>query len=282
VSRPSRPESEAGEGADDGGKPTVPCGSLIDLHFHALPAIDDGPASLEDALALCAAAQAGATSVVVATPHINFEYPDVDAGVVRAGVEELRAALARANIAIDLRPGAEVALSRAVELSDDQLGQLTLGGGPTVLLEFPWRAAATGMAAAAQRVGARGFQLLIAHPERTPLLRDNPGLVRSLVEGGAWCCLNAGSLSEGAGRGTRRTARALLDAGLIHAIASDAHDLVGRRPDLASRLDDAGLSAEEIAYFTRDGPAAILEGIRPGPPPRQVSRRGIRLRWAGR
>ena len=85
---------------------------------------------------------------------------------------------------------------RAVELSDDELRRLTLGGGPTVLLELPWRATGAGMAAAVARVADRGFGVLIAHPERTPLLRDDHDLVRALVDGGAWCCLNAASLTE--------------------------------------------------------------------------------------
>jgi len=260
----------------------VVSGSLIDLHFHAVPHIDDGPRSLEHALDLCAAAAADGTAVVVATPHINFEYPDVDADTMQTGVQELRAALDHAGIAIDLRTGAEVALVRAIELSDDELRRLTLGGGPTVLLELPWRATGAGMAAAVARVADRGFRVLLAHPERTPLLRDDDDLVRALVDGGAWCCLNAASLTDRAGRQTRNAARRLLGAGLIHAIASDAHDTVGRRPELRSSLHAAGFSAAQIAYFTEEGPQALLDGLSPEPPPPVGARRRLRLPWGAR
>jgi protein-tyrosine phosphatase len=255
---------------------------LIDLHFHALPRIDDGPRTLEDALDLCAAAADDGTAVVVATPHINFEYPDIDADVMQAGVHELRAALTRAGIAIDLRPGAEVALVRAVELSDHELRRLTIGGGPTVLLELPWRATGAGMSAAVARIADRGFGVLIAHPERTPLLRDDHDLVRALVDGGAWCCLNAASLTDRAGRQTRNAARRLLAAGLIHVIASDAHDTAGRRPALRSSLRAAGFSAAQIAYFTEEGPRAVLEGLKPEPPPMRGGRRRLSLPWRAR
>jgi protein-tyrosine phosphatase len=255
---------------------------LIDLHFHALPHIDDGPPSLEDALELLAAAAAEGTAVVVATPHINFAYPDVDADTVQTGVQELRAALQRAGIAIELRAGAEVALVRAIELSDDELRRLTLGDGPTMLLELPWRAAGAGMAAAVARVADRGFGVLLAHPERTPLLRDDEALVRALVDGGARCCLNAASLTDRAGRETRHAARRLLAAGLVHVIASDAHDTAGRRPELSSSLQAAGLSPGQIAYFTEDAPQAILDGLDPGPPPSVGGRRRLRLPWGTR
>jgi protein-tyrosine phosphatase len=252
---------------------------LIDLHFHALPRLDDGPASLDDALNLCAAAAADGTRVVVATPHINFEYPDVDAGAVHGAAQELRAALEQAEIPIDLRVGGEVALSRAVELSDDELRSLSLGGGPTLLLELPWAATATGMVPAARRVANRGFGLLLAHPERTPLLRDDERLVRELIDDGARCCLNATSLTHRANRQTREAAQRLLSRGLIHAIASDAHDLAGRRPELRSSLRDVGLSAAQITYFTEQGPQALLDGlVLDGPPAPDGRRRRLSFR----
>ena len=52
----------------------------------------------------------------------------------------------------------------------------------------------------------------------------------------------------------------MLAAGLIHVIASDAHDTVGRRPELRSSLRAAGFSPAQIAYFTEEGPRAVLEG----------------------
>lgn len=238
---------------------------------------------MQDALNLCAAAAADGTAIVVATPHINFEYPAIDADTVHIGVRELRAALDRAGIAIDLRAGGEVALVRAVELSDDELQRLTLGGGPTLLVELPWRASRAGMAAAVARLAGRGFQILLAHPERTPVLRDDAALVRTLVDQGARCCLNASSLTEPADRVTRAAARRLLADGLIHAVASDAHDTVGRGPRVRSVLSAAGLSAAEVAYFTEEGPHALLDGLStPHAPPRAEVRRRLRLPWRPR
>ena len=232
---------------------------------------------MDDALALCAAAAADGTTVVVATPHINFEYARVGADTVHAEVPKLRDALARAGIAIDVRTGGEVALVRTGELSDEDLRRLTLNGGPTLLLELPWRASGTGMTAAVARVAARGFQVLLAHPERTPLLRDDLGLVRALVGAGACCCLNAGSLSTAADRQTRGAGQRLLAAGLVHAVASDAHDTVRRIPARVPALEEAGLSPAEIKWFCETAPAALLEGHRPGDPPDLSDRFGRRL-----
>ena len=41
----------------------------VDAHCHCLPAIDDGPRTMADALELCRALAADGVTTVVATPH---------------------------------------------------------------------------------------------------------------------------------------------------------------------------------------------------------------------
>ena len=43
---------------------------MIDVHFHCLPRVDDGPGSWDEAVALCRAAAEDGTTLVVATPHV--------------------------------------------------------------------------------------------------------------------------------------------------------------------------------------------------------------------
>ena len=43
---------------------------MIEVHFHCLPRVDDGPASWDEAVALCRAAAAEGTTRIVATPHV--------------------------------------------------------------------------------------------------------------------------------------------------------------------------------------------------------------------
>ncbi len=232
---------------------------------------------------LCREVSAAGTRTVVATPHVNWEYPDVTVAVIGDRVRTLRAALNDAGIDLEVRSGAEVALSRAGELSEDELHALRLGDGPNLLLELPWSSASTGIVQAVRGLAGRGFGLLLAHPERTPMLRDRLSLVRTLVDDGAYCCLNASSLAPNADRATRSAAGRLLAAGLVHAIASDAHDTVRRPPGLGALLGAAGMSDQQIDYFTVRTPAAILAGEAPEPPV-PVTGRGPRhwlRRWTG-
>jgi protein-tyrosine phosphatase len=245
---------------------------VIDLHCHVLPGLDDGPRTMEESIALCRVAHRDGTRTLVATPHVNWDYPDVTAAAIQTEVAALNRALRAVGIELAIRTGAEVALSRLGELSDFEIGLLALGGGPYVLLEFPWTSVASGAINALRAFARRGHGVVLAHPERAPALQRDGAVVRELVESGVLCCLDAGSLTERADRRTRSSAWELLAAGLVHVIASDSHDARRRPPALASVLEQAGLSVAEIDYFARAAPEAIING-EAVPPPLQVEDR---------
>jgi protein-tyrosine phosphatase len=249
---------------------------LIDLHCHVLPGIDDGPPSIEASVELCRAACADGTRTMVATPHLNWEYPDVTAAVIHAGVVAVNEALRAVEIDLTVRPGAEVALSRVAELSDGELGVLRLGGGPYLLVECPWSTGAAGVVNALRVLVDRGYGIVLAHPERSPALQ-RPAVLHELVDAGMLCCVSARSLTERGDRRARSVAWELLAGRLAHVIASDSHDTVRRPPQLRSTLARAGLGAAQIEYFTREAPAAIIAGTPLAPPPPVDARRG-RLR----
>lgn len=253
---------------------------VVDLHCHVLPGVDDGPSTIEESLALCRAAHQDGTRTLVATPHVNWDYPDVTGAMIHAKVGSINEAVRAASIDLTVRAGAEVALSRAGELADADLDRLSLAGGPYLLVEFPWMSRAAGAVHALRSLMGRGYGIVVAHPERSPMLRHDDALVRELVDSGIVCCLDARSLTDRASRNTRTAAWTLLAGGLAHVIASDSHDAVRRPPSLRSMLASTGLSAAEIDYFTREAPEAVLGGEPPPPPPRVSERR--HRRWLHR
>jgi protein-tyrosine phosphatase len=108
-----------------------------------------------------------------------------------------------------------------------------------------------------------------------------------LVERGVLASINAASMEGRFGRTVRAAALEMLDAGLIHNVASDAHNTDRRAPGLrqgfaALDLDLAGLQAA-AGWFTLDVPRALLMGDelprRPAIAPR---RRRARWRRASR
>jgi protein-tyrosine phosphatase len=229
---------------------------MTDLHCHILPGVDDGPATIEGALALARAFVAGGVGRVVATPHVSQRMP-TSAQVVSDRVELLRAELARAGIPLAIERGAEVSAARLPDLDATELAQLTMGAGRWVLLEAPLTTDFP-IEEAADSLQTAGYGVLLAHPERCALFQRDPRRVRDLVAAGARVSVTAAALGGAFGRPARSLGRVLATSGLVHNAASDAHDTAGRPPSLLSELRAAGFG-DRIDAWCSASPTDILD-----------------------
>jgi protein-tyrosine phosphatase len=238
---------------------------VIDLHFHLLPGVDDGPRDLGDAVSLARAAAEVGVDTIVATPHVSWEWNNTPRTIAE-GVRRLDAELTGLAIPVRVLAGAEVALTRAIDLADADLHRLTLGGGPWLLIEAPHSAAAVGVDGMLMRLQHRGHRIVLAHVERCPAFMNDPNMLERLVREGMLASVTAGSLVGRFGAPVQRFARRLLASGLIHNVASDAHDCQRRPPGLMREVAGAGFS-EHTTWLTMEVPAAILAGHDVPPPP---------------
>lgn len=232
--------------------------SVIDLHCHVLPGIDDGPATIEDSIALARAAAAGGTRTIVATPHVNWRYHNRTETIAQLA-RELEERLKAEGVPIEIRPGAEIAMTRVGDIDRAELPRLGLGEGPWLLLEPPFAPLAGGLDAIVVSLQRSGRQIVLAHPERCPVFHRDPRMLRALVDAGSLTSITAGSLVGRFGETVRRFALGLAQEGMIHNVASDAHDNIRRSPGMARELDQAGLGPL-TEWLTQEVPAAILDG----------------------
>jgi protein-tyrosine phosphatase len=228
-----------------------------ELHFHLLPAVDDGPRDEDAALALARAALADGTGRVVTTPHVRM----IDFNELGDRVGRLRALLSRHGIALEVVAGGELAPDDVAERSDPELELIAQGptGRRWVLLEAPLGPCRPDLHSASIELKRRGFQTVIAHPERSPQL--DPAELRDLVSGGALPQINASSLTGRHGARAERSALALARSGLAFVLASDAHS-VSRPPMLgagAHALRRAGIDPATIRFAVDDGPGQLLD-----------------------
>ena len=215
---------------------------------------------------------------MVATPHVSDAYLDTVARDVAACATALQEAADAAGIDICLLAGAEVELLHREGLTKDDLVQLRLGTGPFTLVELPFSADAR---FAEMLLGMHGDlrPMVIAHPERCRAFHDDRELLGHLVEDGMLVVqVTAASVAGSYGSTVKATAWSKLEQGLVHVIASDAHDATRRPPLLREPLLAAGLEAKLIATLCDDGPAAILAGESPPPAQPVTSPRARRLR----
>jgi protein-tyrosine phosphatase len=245
---------------------------LVDLHFHLLHGVDDGPADLEESLDLARAAVHAGTGTVVATPHVRPDLGTTDAREILERVREMRAALAAAGIPLTVECGGELGHEMAFDLRPDELDLLAQGppGARWLLVETPFHGIGEDFHAATAELRARGFGVLVAHPERSAdaAIGDERGL-RSELAAGSQAQLNALSLTGGHGEDARRAAWGLLHQGLIDVVASDAHGPT-RPPALRmareTLLDGGGLAPAAAHALVTTAPRELLaRGMRRTP-----------------
>jgi protein-tyrosine phosphatase len=198
---------------------------LIDLHTHILPAVDDGPDTVEESLALATAMAGLGFTRIFLTPHWpGFAPRGMTVAEVGADLEGRAAAFAdRASTAVPavrFFPGAEFSL-------DEQLPAWCAGRpgmGRFVLVDACFGVLPRDPGRLVRPLRKAGLTVLLVHPERCPDLRPGGEALASFAEGAALVG-NLGSLSGLYRRGARDAARELLDRGLYWAFASDVHSL---------------------------------------------------------
>jgi protein-tyrosine phosphatase len=245
---------------------------LIDLHSHVLPGIDDGPDSLDGAQEILEAARADGITHIAATPHVRDDYPTTPAQMEEA-VSRVRAL----DSGVEVLTGGELDIVHLETLDDDALRRFGLGGnGSLLLLEFPYRGWPSQLRDLVFRLGLRGFGVVLAHPERNAEVQERPERLHDLVDAGVAVQLTAAAVDGRLGGRSAATSRALIDAGVAHLIASDAHAPAIRAIGMTSAAEAVGDSAL-ARWLTHDVPSALLDG-RPLPL-RPRRRRTMRLPW---
>jgi protein-tyrosine phosphatase len=240
------------------------CGMpYVDLHFHLLPGVDDGPADMDASLDLARRAVADGTGTVVATPHVRSDLGLTDAVEIHARVLELRAALAAAGIPLEVRCGGELGHELVAGMRQGELDLLAQGPPDHrwVLVETPFHGIGDDFHQATDELRERGYGVLIAHPERSAdaSLDAASGLRRELAVG-SLAQLNALSLTGQHGEDACAAAWELIADGLIEVVASDAHGPT-RPPAMGlarRKLLEVGVSPRVAQALTSSGPHRLL------------------------
>jgi protein-tyrosine phosphatase len=234
---------------------------MIDVHFHCLPGIDDGPGTWEEATALCRAAASTGTRTLVATPHVlRGDWINDDPGV-RDGL------LLRLNTLLGGNPsvlaGCEYYFSTDVLqlVERGRWSPLTrLNRTRYLLLEFPPRDVPASAESAFHELGLLDVTPVIAHPERNAAFAEDPDRLERLVSRGGVVQLTAASLLGDFGQTARLACADFYRRGLVHLVGSDAHSLDRRPPRLAEAralvLREWGQEAE--AGLFEENPQALL------------------------
>lgn len=209
---------------------------MIDIHCHLLPAADDGAENPDEALEMAFSARDSGSEIIVMTPHCNL--PDADEKNYRSNdltkrFDAFRTVVEAAGLDLQVLPGAEVLATPEVPQLLREGKLQTLADSHYLLIEFFFDEDLRFMDEILHGVMAEGYKPVLAHPERYFAIQQDPTII------GRWFCediviqLNKDSILGRLGGSAKHTAEWILSHGLAHAVASDAHGIDLRTPNLA-------------------------------------------------
>lgn len=234
--------------------------SMIDLHCHILPGLDDGAPDMETALHMAALAVRSGIGAMVVTPHCAGDRVEQ----TLEGLDRLRSAVDAAGIPLRLYGGMEIfggpdtaALLRAGRL-------LTINNSRYPLIEFAFDSDGGEETAVLQSVLQAGYIPLVAHPERYRYIQEDPELVNLWAQMGCRFQVNRGSLFGRFGRRAMEVAWALTGRGFATVVASDAHSASRRTPWMRDvwELLEQQISPTAAAWLLEENPRRIINNER--------------------
>jgi protein-tyrosine phosphatase len=235
---------------------------MIDIHLHVLPGIDDGADDLATAAAMCRMAAEDGCEALVLTPHQRTETWD---NTDRPRLDALRRAVeAETGGTPRLYAGGEIRVDDEILADLDALpasGLVPLADSRYLLLEFDRWGMPPDPMELTHELTVAGWVPIYAHPEHIPFLSQDLELATRLAGLGALFQVTADSLAGDHGREVaQRTAR-MVDAGLVHFVASDAHGTTYRPPGLSRvhRLIARRWGEETAWTLTTGNPRAVVE-----------------------
>ncbi|MDZ7374021.1 MAG: hypothetical protein ONB23_08640 [candidate division KSB1 bacterium] len=239
---------------------------MIDIHAHIIPEVDDGPGSIETSLEMLRIAAQDGITTVVATPHIlgNLEFSR-EREIIRKFLA-LKQRAHEEGIPVRLYLGSEIYIDPRLDL-DHRIATLA-NNGRYFLVEFPMQGIPVFAAERFFEMMVGGKTPIIAHPERNAAILLDPWKAYEFVRRGALLQVNAGSLTGRFGERVRGVAERLLEARLVHFVASDAHDANSRPLQLsgAYRVVAEKMGVDFARTLFYENPRRVLHGERWEPP----------------
>ncbi len=210
--------------------------SLIDIHSHLLPGIDDGAQTIDDAIELVRYAVAHGITHSVITPHIHPGRYDNNSETIAQAFQCLQEEITRQKISLKIAYASEVRISVEMMqlIEQNQIPFLgTLQNKHVMLLEFPHSHILPGSEKMITWLANRNIKAIIVHPERNKELQADFSKISPFLKAGCLLQVTAGSLTGKFGSKSQNIARLLIENNWAHFVATDAHNLKHRPPDLS-------------------------------------------------
>jgi protein-tyrosine phosphatase len=249
---------------------------FVDIHCHVLAGLDDGPATLEEAVAMCGLAWEHGTRTIVATAHVSESWPEVTPARIREACQLLSRELKQLGLPISVYPGAEVTIFPGI-IEAWKNGQLMgVADRNQYLLMEPPLGSYFDLRGLVQQLVGLGVKPILAHVERYPELLHNSFAAEELTRLGCLLQINASGIVSPATRADARALKRWVRDGMVHLVASDGHSATCRLPQMddAYRQLAAWDSSDTADRLCGINGLRVIEGMPfVAPPPKKPNRR---------
>jgi protein-tyrosine phosphatase len=202
--------------------------SVVDIHCHILPGLDDGSPDMAISIAMAHLAVAAGIGTVIGTPHWIEDEHETDPAQVRQLSADLQVELDKGDIPLTVLPGNEALICPSLPNRVKKGDILTLADkGTHLLLELPYDELPNYVDDVVFRLQLQGLIPVLAHVERYAYVRNDWHVLDRWVKRGCLAQINAANLDRERGDDL---AQGLMDRGLIACTATDAHDAGHRAP----------------------------------------------------
>ena len=237
--------------------------TLVDIHSHILPGIDDGSPDMATSLKLAqAAVDDGITHALMTPHHLNGRYYNHKSDVIKL-TEIFKKQLEENNIPLTVFPSQEVRLSADIPQALDNDDILFCDeDGKYMLLEFPSEDVPTYASKMTFDLLGRGITPIIVHPERNNKILHHPEVLQDFLEQGCLTQVTASSYVGVFGNEIADLSERLIEAGQVATFASDAHSLAKRESKMTEAYDKlASQNKADVKIFQQNA-KSIINGDR--------------------
>lgn len=207
--------------------------SYIDIHSHILPQIDDGAENFDVSMEMLRIAYADGIRNIILTPHNKPGHHNAGQERIRSLTGQLRQAMEKEGLDIRLYAGNELYYRDGMFRELETGSANTMAGSSYILIEFNPMERFSYIRNGLYGALAHGLKPILAHAERYSNILGGPERVEELIDLGSYIQVNAGSIMGKYGFGVKKFTKRLLKEGLIHFVATDAHNADKRKPELA-------------------------------------------------
>lgn len=193
----------------------------IDMHSHLIPGVDDGAKDVDDSLKIITGLKELGFYHLITTPHTLQDIHPNTKDTLQKGFGLLDG---------KLPSGIELKLSSEYYLDQQFMGQLEKEAvlplpGNRLLIEFSQISRPHDLEENIFNIGIKGYQVVLAHPERYLFLHKQFSYYNRIKEMGVEFQINALSLTDHYGRNVRAIAEKLIEKEMIDFIGTDIHHI---------------------------------------------------------